>query len=130
MKPLALPKNQRLCSSKAIDTLFSKRRTSLVYPLRAVYHLRPALPDEPQARFMITVPKKKIRHAVDRVLMRRRIREAYRLNRHRLFPALESCDKSADIAFVYLSTQPADFATIQSCMCQLLDKIANDAQQP
>ena len=130
MKPLALPKNKRLCSSKAIDTLFSKGRTAIAYPLRAVYHLQPALPGEPQARFMITVPKKKIRHAVGRVLMRRRIREAYRLNRHRLFPTLETQGKAADIAFVYLSSEPADFDTIQTCLCQLLDKIANDATQP
>ena len=114
MKPLALPKNQRLCSSKAIDALFSKGHSAIAYP---------------QARFMITVPKKKIRHAVGRVLMRRRVREAYRLNRHRLFPALEANGKTADIALVYLSNQPADFATISTCLCQLLDKMANDAQR-
>jgi ribonuclease P protein component len=129
MKPLALPKNQRLCSSKAIDALFSKGHSAIAYPLRAVYHLQPANPGEPQARFMITVPKKKIRHAVGRVLMRRRIREAYRLNRHRLFPTLEASGKTADIALVYLSNQPADFATISTCLCQLLDKMANDAQR-
>ena len=41
------------------------------------------------AQFMITIPKKKIRKAVGRVLLRRCVRESYRLNRHLLMPALE-----------------------------------------
>ncbi len=35
-------------------------------------------------QMLVTVPKKKRRRAVDRVLMRRRIREAYRINRRPL----------------------------------------------
>ena len=78
----------------------------------------------PPARFMITVPKKKIRHAVGRVLMRRRIREAYRINRQRLFPSLDGANVHADIALVYLSSDLADYATIEHCIKAILDHIA------
>ena len=129
MKPLALPKNQRLCSSKAIDALFSKGQSTIAYPLRAVYHLQPAIPGEPQARFMITVPKKKIRHAVGRVLVRRRIREAYRLNRHLIFPNLETSGKTVDLALVYLSTDIADYHNIEKCMQSILSLIAQKVKE-
>ena len=129
MKPLALPKNQRLCSSKAIDALFSKGQSTIAYPLRAVYHMQPAIPGEPQARFMITVPKKKIRHAVGRVLVRRRIREAYRLNRHLIFPNLEASGKTVDLALVYLSNDIADYHNIEKCMQSILSLIAQKVKE-
>ena len=124
MKSLSLPKNQRLCSQRAIDQLFSQGNSTIAYPLRAVFRFDAESSELPPARFMITVPKKKIRHAVGRVLMRRRIREAYRLNRHLLFPALDEAHTRADIALVYLSSDLADYQTIEKCIHTILDHIA------
>ena len=78
---------------------------------------------------MLTVPKKKQRHAVDRVLLRRRMREAYRLNRDILFTSLADSHLQCDMAFIYLSTHKSDYATIEASMKQLLDKISKDASQ-
>lgn len=127
MEPQTLPKSQRLCSTKAIELLFSKGHSAIDFPLRAVFRFHPREAAEPVARFMITVPKKKMRHAVERVLLRRRIREAYRLNRDILFSALEGKDCQCDIAFVYLSNHKADYATIEACVKQLLGKMAESS---
>lgn len=124
MESLSLPKNQRLCSQRAIDQLFSQGNSTIAYPLRAVFRFDAEGSELPPARFMITVPKKKIRHAVGRVLMRRRIREAYRLNRQLLFPALDEAHTRADIALVYLSSDLADYQTIEKCIHTILDHIA------
>lgn len=92
---------------------------SVAYPLRAVW-AHPATPSSSApARFMITIPKKRLRHAVDRVLMRRRIREAYRLT-HGDFPP----SAPVDIAFIYLADKLLPWSAIQAAMQQLLKRIS------
>lgn len=121
-----LYKSEKLCSRTAIDRLFHEGNSYIAYPLRAVYAPHPA--SDVPARFLITIPKKKIRHAVDRVLLRRRTREAYRLMRRELLhPQLEQAGMSIDIAFLYLSDEIAPFSIISTKMKQLLERIANAA---
>lgn len=115
-----------MCSHTAINLMFAKGKSVMCYPLRAVYRVDEARPEAP-ARFMITIPKKKIRKAVGRVLLRRRTREAYRLNRSLLVPALSEAGKSVDVAFVYLSKSPADYAVIEEKMKTILEKIKKAA---
>ena len=75
---------------------------------------------------MISVPKKKLRHAVDRVTMRRRIREAYRLNR-RLAPVLS--DTPLDIAFIYVASRLEPYSRIEASMKKILAKIQPSSPQ-
>lgn len=121
-----------MCSRTAIDMLFAGGRSVVAYPLRAVVAVKRCGDDtgsEPGqdivAKFMITVPKKKIRTAVGRVLVRRRIREAYRLNRSILAQALQPAGSVAEIAFLYMDTSIADYATIEASMKKLLGKISS-----
>ena len=74
-------------------------------------------------QFLISIPKKKIRHAVKRVAMRRRVREAYRLNRHLV--TLPQSIPALDIAFIYVSDQTSNSARIHASMVKLLQR-AND----
>lgn len=127
MKGLRLYKSEKLCSRTAVNQLFGGgAQATIAYPLRAVYRFHDTQRDAP-AQFLITIPKKKIRTAVGRVLLRRRTREAYRLNRHLLNPALEQTGLAVDIAFIYLATDNADYHHIESRMQELLRRIANDA---
>ena len=83
---------------------------------------------ESPAQFLITIPKKKIRHAVDRVLLRRRTREAYRLwRRTLLYPTLQQAGLGVDIAFIYLDKEPASYDIIEERMKQLLARMADAA---
>lgn len=123
MKGNRLYKCEKLCSRTAINGLFANGRSMVAYPLRAVVAVHNSA-GEPSARFMITVPKKKIRTAVGRVLLRRRIREAYRLNRPLLLPGLACCGCHADVAFLYLDSSIADYAKIEKAMKSILGKIA------
>ena len=97
MENFRLYKREKLCSHTAINQMFSSGKSVIAYPLRAVFRIGEARPEAP-SRFMITIPKKKIRTAVGRVLLRRRTREAYRLNRALLVPALAEAGKSVDVA--------------------------------
>lgn len=76
-------------------------------------------------QMMVTVPKKKRRRAVDRVLLRRRIREAYRLNRISLREMLENNPRvgTLSVAFVYIHDQNMPYAVIQDKMKTALAKL-------
>lgn len=124
---LIFRKRERLCSRTAINVLFAQGKTMIAYPLRSVHHFTDA--GEVPARFMVTVPKKHIRHAVDRVKLRRRIREAYRLNRHLLLPVLQERELHVDIAMLYLDKEKQSYATIEQCVRRLLIKIADKAAE-
>lgn len=127
MKGLRLYKKEKLCSIKAIDALFAKDSTAdsaLAFPLRALWRDNAGRrADCPQ--FIIVVPKRRLHHAVDRVTMRRRIREAYRLSR-------DLIDRSArtDIAFVYVADKLRPYASVERAMHKLLKKIAAGAHTP
>lgn len=72
---------------------------------------------------MISVPKKRLRHAVDRVTMRRRIREAYRLLRD-AHPMPEGA--RFDVAFIYVDSSLQPYSKVASAMEKMLSRIANE----
>ena len=121
-----LNKDEKLCSRTAVNLLFDEGKSLMAFPLRAAYRLRP-LGDSP-VQFLISIPKKRIRKAVQRVTLRRRVREAYRLTRRELLtPKLAESGWGVDIAFVYLDKAPAPYHVIQDKMTSLLQRIAQAA---
>lgn len=123
-----LNKDEKLCSRTAVNRLFDEGKSLMAFPLRAAYRLRPC--GEHPVQFLITIPKKRIRRAVQRVTLRRRTREAYRLNRHQvLSPVLEQQGVGVDIAFVYLDSTPVPYSVIEEKMITLLSRIAQAATE-
>lgn len=117
---LRLYKKEKLCSAVAIEQLFGPGGADfarLVYPLRAVARRNPRRSSDAPVAFMISVPKKRLRHAVDRVAMRRRIREAYRLNHRNI--NLEDGIR-LDVGFVYVANGLVPYADIERAMLRLL----------
>lgn len=123
-----LNKSEKLCSRTAVNLLFDEGQSLMAFPLRAVFRLRP--PGDSPVQFLITIPKKRIRKAVVRVTLRRRVREAYRLNRRELLmPALANSGQGVDIAFVYLDNSPAPYTVIQERVNSLLTRISHAADE-
>lgn len=130
MKRYGLNKYDKLCSTSAIDRLFShvkaaddSNRSVMAYPLRAVWRTNAERTQGSAVQFLISVPKKRLRHAVDRVTMRRRVREAYRLNRHSLTDILTD---HIDIAFIYIADELKDYSTVERAVCKILRKIKDE----
>ena len=123
-----LKKDEKLCSRTAVERLFGEGKSLMAFPLRAAYRLRP--PGEHPVQFLISIPKKRIRKAVGRVTLRRRVREAYRLNRRELLQApLDQAGWGVDIAFVYLDNNLAPYSVINERMVSLLQRIAQAARE-
>lgn len=121
-----LKKDEKLTSRTAINRLFGEGGSMMAFPLRAAYRLRAA--GDNSVQFLVSIPKKRIRRAVQRVTLRRRIREAYRLQRRQLLtPELERQGCGVDIAFVYLDSNPAPYDVIEAKMALLLTRIASAA---
>lgn len=127
MKGLRLYKVEKLCSEVAIGQLFDRSaagtHSSLAYPLRVAWKENPGRRGPDCAQFLISVPKKRIRHAVDRVTVRRRVREAYRLNRD-LLPA----GVKIDIAFIYVASEVLPSSRIVPAMRKLLARMRPDGE--
>ncbi|MBD5265169.1 MAG: hypothetical protein HDS48_06575 [Bacteroides sp.] len=133
---LTLRKGEKLRHRSLIDPLFRTGNTIYEYPLRLTWRMlgreelestfRDHVPERiGSLQMLVTVPKKKRRHAVDRVLMRRRIREAYRLNRLPLKKLVEQNEDSRTLgmAFIYLHDANLPYSTIENKMKQLLRRL-------
>ena len=127
MKKYGLYKKEKLCSATAIDALFGPGGASfarLCYPLRAVARQNPGRRSDSPVMFLISVPKKRLRHAVDRVAMRRRIREQYRLLRPEFFPdALPEGQRPLHVAFLYVASNLEPSLRIRQAMQRLLPRL-------
>lgn len=121
-----LYKSEKLCSKIEIEKLYAQGTSIIAYPLRAVWLEVPQddCGHPVAARFLISIPKKRIRHAVDRVLLRRRTREAYRLNRSLLDGVVKE-GKTVLIGFNWLANHEYNYVTIERSMQELLSKISS-----
>lgn len=79
---------------------------------------------EPPVSILVSVPKKRFRHAVDRNRMKRLVREAYRLNKHILWDALEGKDYRLVLAFVCITDSLPSFPIVQKSVRKALVRIA------
>lgn len=120
---LTFGKNEKLKSRKAFDELFSDGKTFVSHPIRFVYKIKPK--EDYNIRVGVSVSKKKFKHAVDRNLLKRRAKEAYRLNKLTILP---SPDYSIDLVMIYTSSKPQSFEVIEKSVNVLLEKL-NEAIQ-
>lgn len=99
-----LSKEERLSWKRYIDLLFAKGQSFVAFPLRVVYL---AVEEETLApvSILVSVPKKKFRRAVKRNLIKRQVREAYRVRKYDLIDPLTGKNKRMLVAFLYLDKE-------------------------
>ena len=118
---LKLPKSEKLHSFGAIRRLFTEGRGGFVYPLRYVVYADSA--EEMQAEILFSTPKKFLKRANKRNKIRRRMREAYRLNRGPLVKHLANNGQSVELAIVYSAKECHSYKTIEYAVQRVLEQV-------
>jgi ribonuclease P protein component len=116
-------KEERLCNKKLIDTLFHNGSSFLCYPFKASW-LFVEGPQPFPVQILFSVSKKRFKRAVDRNLIKRRMREAYRLNKQQhLYDLLNGIDKKIVLSLGYIGKEiaPSDFT--EKKMLKLLSQL-------
>lgn len=120
-------KEERLCNKKLIDGLFHTGSSFLCYPFRASWMPANA-PQQFPVQVLFSVAKKRYKRAVDRNLIKRRVREAYRLNKEiLLYQPLTQADKRIVLSIGYIGKELADAAFIEKKMLKLLAQLGAEA---
>ena len=122
MRIFTFPKAEHLCLRNDIEQLFtSGSKSAAAYPLRLVYRTVDHQAG-PQVKVLLSVPKRKLRHAVDRNRAKRQLREAYRKHKHSLLAALP-LGVGVHIGFLWLSDKPVESEHIEKKVVQLLTRL-------
>ena len=112
--PYTLSKKERLCGKTNIGTLLAKGKHGNVPGLRFLYMNNNGSQTN---RIMVSVPKKMFKRAVKRNLLKRRIRESWRKQKHNLQAT------GTDILFIYPTKEIQTYEQIYACVGQIIEKI-------
>ena len=126
MKTNTFPLKEHLKSKRVIEKLYAEGASVTSYPLRAVFLEQEE--QEPTAAILISVAKRRFRHAVDRNLIKRRIREAYRTSKHPFVEALQAKGKKMAVAILYIDTRHNSTEFIKRKMEKLLAGIITKSE--
>ena len=118
-------KKERVVSKKLIESLFEKgdSQSLAAFPMRVVYMQVERQAGDSPVQILISVPKKRFKHAVDRNRVKRQIRESYRLNKQIICDVIPE-NKQMLIAFIWLSDKHYPTNEVQKRVVTLLQKIA------
>jgi ribonuclease P protein component len=113
-------KKERLCSRKIIGELFKSGKMLKHFPFKVVYSYSSC--DLSPVKLAISVPKKIYRRAVKRNYIRRKIREAYRLNKH-IIHEVAGQKITVNIIIIYISPNIASYAEIEKKITEILSML-------
>lgn len=132
----SFPKDERLHHRSLVEGLYRLGHSFYEFPFRITWRI---LSDEDllknfrnnppdgigKVQVMVAVPKKKRKRAVDRVLLRRRIKEAYRLQKQGLTEMAETSPfiRTLSIGIVYLHDRNLNYSIIEEKMAAVLEKL-------
>ena len=139
-------KSERLCHTRLADRVFRQGKSFYAFPLRVIYTLESS--DETSGLFkpsrfgeeanaqlrlakmgiaplqvMLTVPKRKMRRAVDRVRLRRLMREAWRIARIPLRDLLLDKGLVMNVALIYSGDEMASYSVIEKKMSKVMSRL-------
>lgn len=120
-----LSKEERICSKKLINELFTGNgRSMTAFPLRVVFMKRTIVDDQPRAAMLVSVPKRYFKHAVDRNRVKRQVREAFRRNKSIITQNLTDDHEAVAMAFVWLTDEKLPSSEVENRMVRLLTRIS------
>ena len=118
MPDRSLPRTERLRSLGAVRRWFESGESGFIYPFRYVWFAEPDLVQSVEVLF--SVPKKFHKRANRRNLLRRRTKEAYRLQKNLL---RADAPVNLDLALIYSSKEVVSYKTIAHAVRRILESV-------
>jgi len=118
-------KEEKLCSEKQINNLFTSGCSFIAYPLRVVFYKEAVSTDKSVGLSVLTsVSKKKFKRAVKRNRIKRLTKEAYRLNKAFFTRLCLEHNIHINIAFIYLDDKIHTYETFEKSMLKAANILA------
>jgi len=114
-KRFVLPRDSKLKSRKKIGFLFQSGKSKVVFPLKAIWQ------KGEKTQVAVSVPKRNFKKAVDRNLLKRRMREAWRQD--------PNLPQGIEVIFIFIGNKPADFNEINNAMLSLVKRISTSISE-
>lgn len=122
MTRLTLKKEERLTNKKTFELLFDTGKSFTTSPFRLRW-----IEIESDSAFPvqlgISVPKRSFPKATDRNMLKRRIRESYRRNKHTLYEKLKNKHVYIALMIIYIAKSKLSYEEIERKMILSLQKI-------
>lgn len=123
---LKFKKAERIYKKDDFKKLFQEGEQFLIHPYKVVYYFKEESenknPDFP-LQFAVSIPKKRFKRAVDRNLLKRRTKEAFRLHRNTLKHQLQKELQGLNILLVYCDTDILDYRLIEDKIILILQRL-------
>jgi ribonuclease P protein component len=116
-KQYTLKSSERLKSNKEISRIFKNGIFLYSDSLSVGYILSDT------NKFAVSVPKRNFKSAVKRNLLKRRIRESYRLNKADLYAYSQSSGTFISFLFIYRNKELLPYSEINKQLTELLKKL-------
>lgn len=114
-------KQERLTGKKNFEKLLAEGQGVHLFPFTVFWmHLSD---QKAPVRIAISIPKRKLKHATERNLVRRRVRESYRTNKHKLISLLEDRNQQLHILIVYVPNEILEFNIINQKIIEVLNHL-------
>ncbi|MFZ1703338.1 MAG: ribonuclease P protein component [Saprospiraceae bacterium] len=121
---LKFPKEQKLKSEATIQALFKTGKSAFFYPLKIHYSLKIQDDTNPSClQFGATASKKYFKKAVDRNELKRKIREAFRLQKTELEETLNIHQKHLIIMVLFVGKTKAEYDDIYKAVHFFIHKL-------
>ncbi len=123
-----LSKQERLNRRQLIDQVFAEGKKIFDYPILMRWSLTP-VPTKYPAQVLIVVSKKRFKKAPHRNRIKRLMREAYRKNKHIIYPLLDKNDEQMAIAINYIGKKMPTYEETEQKIIILLQRLARDYEE-
>lgn len=121
-----LPKKERLTHTRVFESLFTSGHTLKSYPVQLRYLKKEDSGAADSIQVAFTAPKRRLKKAVHRNLVKRRMRAAYQANKHLVFNNMKG---NFAFLFLYLGNTTPSYTTLQKAVQDLLYAVKQKENQ-